>query len=69
MLLVFFCETLLTMFACPQRYLQEHGEVQISALGTAVSPAATVAEILKSKGLAVEKQIATSLEVIGVPPR
>jgi DNA-binding protein len=45
-----------------QRSLQEHGEVQLSALGVAISSLVTVAEILKSRGLAVEKKIATMLE-------
>lgn len=52
-----------------QRLLQEHGEVCISALGIAVSPAVTVAEILKSRQLATEKAIHTSLESIGELPR
>lgn len=41
---------------------QEHGEVQLSALGIAVAPMVTVAEILKNRGLAVEKKLCTSLE-------
>jgi DNA-binding protein len=41
---------------------QEHGEVQLSALGIAVAPMVTVAEILKNRRLAVEKKITTSLE-------
>lgn len=48
-----------------QRYLQEHGEVHLSALGIAVSGAVTVAEILKNRKLAVEKKLGTSLEVLG----
>jgi len=52
-----------------QRFLQEHGEVCISALGIAVSPAVTVAEILKHRNLATEKQIQTSLESVGDLPR
>ncbi|GAB4822588.1 hypothetical protein N2152v2_009634 [Parachlorella kessleri] len=48
-----------------KRYLQEHGEVHLSALGIAVSGAVTVAEILKNRNLAVEKKLGTSLEVLG----
>ena len=40
---------------CPQRLLHEHGEVQLSALGLAVLPMVTVAELLKKDKLAVEK--------------
>ncbi|KAL0022014.1 hypothetical protein WJX77_006052 [Trebouxia sp. C0004] len=50
-------------------FLQEHGEVCISPLGIAVSPAVTVAEILKQRDLATEKQIETSLESVGDLPR
>ena len=46
----------------PQRFLQEHGEVQLSALGIAVSSLVTVAEILKNRNLALEKKLSTSLE-------
>ena len=45
-----------------KRFLSEHGEVQLSALGIAIAPAVTVAEILKARGLAVEKRIVTALE-------
>ena len=45
-----------------QRHLQEEGEVHLSALGVAISSLVTVAEILKNKGLAVEKKITTLLE-------
>lgn len=34
----------------------------MSALGIAVAPMVTVAEILKNRGLAVEKKLCTSLE-------
>ena len=44
-----------------KRFLQEHGEVQLSGLGTAIAPMVAAAEILKSRGLAVEKKIYTSL--------
>ncbi|KAL4529762.1 hypothetical protein Ndes2526B_g04556 [Nannochloris sp. 'desiccata'] len=45
-----------------KRRLQEDGEVHLSALGVAISSLVTVAEILKNKGLAVEKKIITLLE-------
>ena len=47
-----------------KRFLSEHGEVQLSALGIAIAPAVTVAEILKSRGLAVDKRIVTALETL-----
>jgi hypothetical protein len=37
-----------------QRLLGEHGEIQLSALGMAVSTMVSIAEILKKDGLAVE---------------
>lgn len=48
-----------------KRFLQEHGEVRITALGIAVAPAVTVAEILKNRHLATERQIVTALESVG----
>eukprot|EP00887_Chlorella_sp_A99_P003961 scaffold11.g3961.t1 len=48
------------------RYLQENGEVHLSALGIAISSAVTVAEILKGRGLAEVSKLATSLETL--PP-
>jgi len=39
----------------PQRLLKDHDEVQLSALGTAVSTMVSVAEILKKEGFVVEK--------------
>ena len=36
--------------------------MQLSALGIAIAPMVTVAEILKNRGLAVEKKISTALE-------
>ncbi|EIE23584.1 hypothetical protein COCSUDRAFT_53397 [Coccomyxa subellipsoidea C-169] len=45
-----------------KRFLQEHGEVQLSALGLAISSMVTVAEILKSGQWAVEKKITTGLD-------
>lgn len=47
-----------------KRCLLEHDEVQLSALGVAISSMVTLAEILKNKGLAVEKKVTTSLEEI-----
>ncbi|KAL9242430.1 hypothetical protein vseg_016425 [Gypsophila vaccaria] len=43
-----------------KRYMQQHGEVELSALGMAIATVVTIAEILKNNGLAVEKKIATS---------
>ncbi|CAL8472066.1 g11608 [Coccomyxa elongata] len=45
-----------------KRFLQEHGEVQLSALGLAISSMVTVAEILKSGQWAVESRITTGLD-------
>ena len=52
-----------------QRFLQEHGEVQLSALGIAISSMVTVAEILKNKQLAEESRITTSLEWLSAESR
>ncbi|KAL9223993.1 hypothetical protein vseg_000070 [Gypsophila vaccaria] len=43
-----------------KRYMQQHNEVELSALGMAISTVVTIAEILKNNGLAVEKKITTS---------
>ncbi|CAK9874954.1 hypothetical protein BDL97_04G081900 [Sphagnum fallax] len=43
-----------------KRYMQQHEEVELSALGMAIATVVTVAEILKNNGLAVEKRILTS---------
>nr|ABK22189.1 unknown [Picea sitchensis] len=43
-----------------KRYMQQHEEVELSALGMAIATVVTVAEILKNNGLAVEKKISTS---------
>ncbi|KAK9141681.1 hypothetical protein Scep_008427 [Stephania cephalantha] len=43
-----------------KRYMQQHSEVELSALGMAIATVVTIAEILKNNGLAVEKKIATS---------
>uniref|UniRef100_A0A0D9VDH6 DNA/RNA-binding protein Alba-like domain-containing protein n=1 Tax=Leersia perrieri TaxID=77586 RepID=A0A0D9VDH6_9ORYZ len=42
-----------------KRYMQQHNEVELSALGMAIATVVTVAEILKNNGLAVEKKIMT----------
>ncbi|XVF31089.1 hypothetical protein REPUB_Repub16aG0115600 [Reevesia pubescens] len=38
-----------------KRYIQQHSEVELSALGTAITTVVTIAEILKNNGLAIEK--------------
>ncbi|XP_044471731.1 uncharacterized protein At2g34160-like [Mangifera indica] len=43
-----------------KRYMQQHSEVELSALGMAIATVVTIAEILKNNGLAVEKRIMTS---------
>ncbi|GKV42089.1 hypothetical protein SLEP1_g49534 [Rubroshorea leprosula] len=43
-----------------KRYMQQHNEVELSALGMAIATVVTIAEILKNNGLAVEKKIITS---------
>jgi len=43
-----------------KRYMQQHEEVELSALGMAIATVVTVAEILKNNGLAIEKKISTS---------
>ncbi|KAL6627339.1 hypothetical protein ACP70R_031065 [Stipagrostis hirtigluma subsp. patula] len=43
-----------------KRYMQQHAEVELSALGMAIATVVTVAEILKNNGFAVEKKIRTS---------
>ncbi|KVH93028.1 DNA/RNA-binding protein Alba-like protein [Cynara cardunculus var. scolymus] len=40
-----------------KRYMQQHNEVELSALGMAIATVVTVAEILKNNGFAVEKNI------------
>ncbi|XP_042415609.1 uncharacterized protein At2g34160-like [Zingiber officinale] len=44
-----------------KRYMQQYNDVELSALGMAISTVVTIAEILKNNGLAVEKKITTSL--------
>ncbi|KAJ1385119.1 hypothetical protein SESBI_41904 [Sesbania bispinosa] len=43
-----------------KRYIQQHDEVELSALGMAITTVVTVAEILKNNGLATEKKVLTS---------
>ncbi|XP_057485631.1 uncharacterized protein At2g34160-like [Actinidia eriantha] len=43
-----------------KRYMQQHNEVELSALGMAISTVVSIAEILKNNGLAIEKKIMTS---------
>ncbi|KAL5783142.1 hypothetical protein ACOSP7_008171 [Xanthoceras sorbifolium] len=43
-----------------KRYMQQHSEVELSALGMAIATVVTIAEILKNNGLAVEKRITTT---------
>ncbi|KAK4365768.1 hypothetical protein RND71_013648 [Anisodus tanguticus] len=42
-----------------KRYMQQYNEVELSALGMAISTVVTIAEILKNNGFAVEKKIRT----------
>ncbi|KAL8522703.1 hypothetical protein ACS0TY_012876 [Phlomoides rotata] len=43
-----------------QRYMQQHNEAELSALGMAISTVVSIAEILKNGGFSVEKKITTS---------
>ncbi|GAA0166069.1 hypothetical protein Leryth_017368 [Lithospermum erythrorhizon] len=43
-----------------KRYIQQHNEVELSALGMAITTVVTVAEILKNNGFATEKKVSTS---------
>ncbi|KAG4997590.1 hypothetical protein JHK84_028607 [Glycine max] len=43
-----------------KRYIQQHNEVELSALGMAIATVVTIAEILKNNGLATEKSKASS---------
>uniref|UniRef100_M1CS32 Nucleic acid binding protein n=1 Tax=Solanum tuberosum TaxID=4113 RepID=M1CS32_SOLTU len=38
-----------------KRYMQQYNEVELSALGMAISTVVSIAEILKNNGLATEK--------------
>ncbi|KAL5564926.1 hypothetical protein UlMin_028090 [Ulmus minor] len=42
------------------RYIQQHNEVELSALGMAMTTVVTITKILKNKGLAIEKKVSTS---------
>ncbi|KAG5602057.1 hypothetical protein H5410_033427 [Solanum commersonii] len=44
-----------------KRYMQQYNEVELSALGMAISTVVSIAEILKNNGLATEKKIMTSM--------
>ncbi|PIN26602.1 hypothetical protein CDL12_00632 [Handroanthus impetiginosus] len=43
-----------------KRYLQQHKEVELSALGMAITTVVTISEILKNNGFVNEKSIVTS---------
>ncbi|CAI9770423.1 unnamed protein product [Fraxinus pennsylvanica] len=43
-----------------KRYLQQNTEIELSALGMAITTVVTIAEILKNSGFASEKKILTS---------
>ncbi|KAL0422026.1 UNVERIFIED_CONTAM: hypothetical protein Slati_3225500 [Sesamum latifolium] len=43
-----------------KRYLQQHKEIELSALGMAITTVVTIAEILKNNGFVTEKSIVTS---------
>ncbi|KAL9235137.1 hypothetical protein vseg_009926 [Gypsophila vaccaria] len=43
-----------------KRYIQQHNEVELSALGMAITTVVTIAEILKNNGFALEKKVCTS---------
>ncbi|CAK0731982.1 hypothetical protein CVIRNUC_000069 [Coccomyxa viridis] len=46
-----------------KRFLQEHGEVQLSAIGLAIPQAVNVSQILTTSGFATELRIRTGLLV------
>ncbi|KAG9150536.1 hypothetical protein Leryth_010905 [Lithospermum erythrorhizon] len=48
-----------------KRYMQQHNEVELSALGMAIATVVTIAEILKNNGFAVEKKIRTLTVDVG----
>ncbi|KAM7251980.1 hypothetical protein ACFE04_023863 [Oxalis oulophora] len=43
-----------------KRYIQQHNEVELSALGMAITTVVTIAEILKNSDLVIEKKVSTS---------
>lgn len=47
-----------------KKLLAEHGEVQLSALGFAMSNMVSVAEILKKEGMVVEKKLSTCIDTL-----
>ncbi|KAM7472674.1 hypothetical protein LguiA_010857 [Lonicera macranthoides] len=50
-----------------KRYIQQHNEVELSALGMAITTVVTIAEILKNNGLAIEKShLCMQKERIGI---
>eukprot|EP00257_Ricinus_communis_P026217 XP_025013631.1 uncharacterized protein At2g34160 isoform X2 [Ricinus communis] len=44
-----------------KRYIQQHNEVELSALGMAITTVVTIAEILKNNGLATEKILTSTV--------
>ncbi|XP_022863823.1 uncharacterized protein At2g34160-like [Olea europaea var. sylvestris] len=48
------------IFFMMQRYLQQNTEIELSALGLAITTVVTIAEILKNSGFANAKKILTS---------
>lgn len=47
-----------------KKLLAEHGEVQLSALGFAMSNMVSVAEILKKEGMVIEKKLSTCIDTL-----
>ncbi|KAA8548757.1 hypothetical protein F0562_000441 [Nyssa sinensis] len=43
-----------------KKYIKQYNDVELSALGMAIPTVVTIAEVLKSNGLAIEKSVATS---------
>ncbi|XP_010274159.1 PREDICTED: uncharacterized protein At2g34160-like [Nelumbo nucifera] len=43
-----------------KKYIQQHDEVELSALGMAITTVVTIAEILKNNRMAIQKKILTS---------
>ncbi|KAI3906461.1 hypothetical protein MKX01_029076 [Papaver californicum] len=43
-----------------KKYMRQHSEVELSALGMAIATVVTISEILKNHGLAIEKKLVTS---------
>ncbi|KAG6497251.1 hypothetical protein ZIOFF_045145 [Zingiber officinale] len=59
-------EELIGPFGGP-RYMQQHDEVELSALGMAISTVVTITEILKNNGLAVEKSKISLTKPVDIP--